>query len=264
MASATTDAARIAAARRWFRLLGHAPTRDGGATIVATPAYPDTWSANFALADSDADPATVLAALDRQFARGGWQTLIADALTAPGIEAALALADYACRVETIEMLARGPIAAPQSLPAIATRAVRSGDDWASFDALVAVDHAEGRRTGAIDAPVAAGLLAAMHARPAPCDYRLILVDGAAVGYGLTVACPGGLGLIEELFTLPDHRGRGIMSAFIAAAVEWLREGGCDAVFLDAHSADTPKRLYHRLGFAPVALSRTWVRQRELA
>jgi hypothetical protein len=51
-----------------------------------------------------------------------------------------------------------------------------------------------------------------------------------------------------------------MSGFIADAARRLRAQGCDAVFLDAHAHDTPKHLYARLGFAPVALTRTWVRQ----
>ena len=76
---------------------------------------------------------------------------------------------------------------------------------------------------------------------------------------MTAPCPNGLGLIENLFTKPAHRGRGLMSAFIIEAARRLRAAGCDAVFLDAHAHDTPKRLYRRLGFAPVALTRTWVR-----
>jgi hypothetical protein len=32
------------------------------------------------------------------------------------------------------------------------------------------------------------------------------------------------------------------------------------VFLDAHAHDTPKRLYARLGFAPIAVTRTWVKR----
>ena len=51
-----------------------------------------------------------------------------------------------------------------------------------------------------------------------------------------------------------------MSAFIVAATARLREEGCDAVFLDAHAGDTPKHLYARLGFAPVAVTRTWVKE----
>lgn len=77
---------------------------------------------------------------------------------------------------------------------------------------------------------------------------------------MTAICPDGLGLIENLFTLSDQRGRGLMSSFIVAAAARLRAAGCDAVFLDAHARDTPKRLYARLGFQPVAVTRTWARQ----
>jgi len=43
---------------------------------------------------------------------------------------------------------------------------------------------------------------------------------------------------------------------IAAFVEEL---GCGAVFLGALAQERPKRLYARLGFAPVALARVWVK-----
>ncbi len=54
----------ITVARRWFRLLGRHPVETPDAQIVATPAFPDTWDANFALAKPRADPSRLIKALD--------------------------------------------------------------------------------------------------------------------------------------------------------------------------------------------------------
>ena len=188
----------------------------------------------------------------------GWQVVVVDALTPPAVEAALALADFRAEVTLIEMVAERIV--PSSAPAAVTLEPVGEAQWDRLATLIRADHAEGKRTGEHDETVGAGMLDAMRRRLGSCDYWLLVEDGADAGYGMTAVCPNGLGLIENLFTLPDRRGRGLMSAFIAAAADRLRASGCDAVFLDAHAHDTPKRLYVHLGFMPVAMTRTWVRQ----
>lgn len=255
----TAEAARVAAARRWFKRVGYQPVEDGAVTVVATPAFPDTWDANWAQPAPGADAAAVSDALGRQrHTDARWQVVATDCLTDPAIEAALALADFSQGVSVIEMLAEGLPASPHALPLIEMRAVDDAG-WAAFAGLVDTDHGEGKRTGPVDPAVAAGLLDGMRRRRGPCTYWLLIERGVPVGYGMTAACPNGLGLIEHLFTVPARRGRGLMSAFIVAAARRLREKGCDAIFLDAHAHDTPKHLYRRLGFVPVAVTRTWVR-----
>lgn len=254
-----TDARRVAAARRWFRERGHDVIDDGSARIVATPDAPDTWDANFALPGPDANAGAMLAAVDRAMVHSRWRVVITDALTDPAIDAALALAGFEQGGPLIEMMAHGLPTPRHPLPRPTFPAVLDDADWQRMLALVAIDHAEGKRTGTIDEAVGAGLIAAMRRR-SPDNYRLIVVDGQAVGYGLAVACPNGLGLIENLFALPDWRGRGLMSAFIVAAVDRLRRGGCDGVFLDALAHESAKSLYAALGFRPVAVARQWTRR----
>lgn len=249
------DAARVADARRWFRRQGYAAVEAGGVTAVATPEHPGTWDANWLQAGPDTDAAAVFAGLERHFA-SGWQVVVVDALNPPAVEAALALADFRAEVTLIEM-ATPRVAAPTRPPTLTLQRVGEAE-WGRMAALIRADLAEGKRTGEHDAAVTAGLAESMRRRLGPCDYWLLVEDGVDAGYGMTAACPNGLGLIENLFTLPDRRGRGLMSAFIAAAAERLLSQGCDALFLDAHAHDAPKRLYARLGFAPVAVTRTWV------
>lgn len=246
------DARRVAQARRWFRKVGYDAVLADGVTLVKTPEHPSTWEANWVMADPGTGPTAVLTALDRHFARG-WQVVHADALTEPAVEAALALAGFSAEGALIEMVA-ATVTPAHPVPPIGLDPVGEAE-WPRFARLAAIDAAEARH----DVDVVAGLLDARHRRLAGCSLWLLTEGGEDIGFGFTAACPNGLGLIEHLFTLPHHRRRGVMSGFIAEATRRLLSEGCEAVFLDAHAHDTPKRLYKRLGFQPVALARSWVR-----
>ena len=54
--------------------------------------------------------------------------------------------------------------------------------------------------------------------------------------------------VEDVGTLPEHRGRGYASAVVLAAIAAAREHGAEFVFLVADKEDWPKELYRRLGF----------------
>jgi len=61
--------------------------------------------------------------------------------------------------------------------------------------------------------------------------------------------------VEDVATLPEHRGRGHATAVVVRAVVEALATGHDFVFLVADAEDWPKELYVRLGFAP--LGHTW-------
>jgi len=54
--------------------------------------------------------------------------------------------------------------------------------------------------------------------------------------------------IEDVGTLPEHRGRGYATAVVLAAVAAARAEGAEFVFLVADLEDWPKELYRKLGF----------------
>lgn len=79
------------------------------------------------------------------------------------------------------------------------------------------------------------------------------VDGEIVAWtDLYVA--QGVGQVEDVATLPEHRGKGYATAVVLHAVDEARSAGADLVFLVADDEDWPKALYTRLGFDPVGLS----------
>ena len=62
---------------------------------------------------------------------------------------------------------------------------------------------------------------------------------------------GRMAEIDDVLTLPDHRGRGYASALVLESVARANEAGADLVFLEAAEDDWPQHLYVRLGFETV-------------
>jgi ribosomal protein S18 acetylase RimI-like enzyme len=73
------------------------------------------------------------------------------------------------------------------------------------------------------------------------------VDGEVVSYA-DLYLDGTGAQIEDVATLPEHRGRGYAKAVVSRAAEEARAAGADFVFLVADANDWPKELYARLGF----------------
>jgi ribosomal protein S18 acetylase RimI-like enzyme len=74
-----------------------------------------------------------------------------------------------------------------------------------------------------------------------------LVDGVPVS-STDLYSDGCTAQIEDVGTLPDHRGQGHASAVVIRALEEARAMGHEFVFLSADARDWPKELYRRLGF----------------
>jgi ribosomal protein S18 acetylase RimI-like enzyme len=78
----------------------------------------------------------------------------------------------------------------------------------------------------------------------------IEVDRVVVSY-TDLYTDGADAQIEDVGTLPEHRGRGYASAVVLAAIEAARASGAEFVCLVADAEDWPKELYRRLGFDEV-------------
>lgn len=84
---------------------------------------------------------------------------------------------------------------------------------------------------------------------------MIDVDGRSVGYvaltwGFSIEHWGRVGLVDELYVLPDHRGRGLGAAAMELAERSCRERGVKAVQLEVSRANVRAQgLYRRRGFA---------------
>jgi ribosomal protein S18 acetylase RimI-like enzyme len=78
----------------------------------------------------------------------------------------------------------------------------------------------------------------------------VLADGQVVS-ATTLYSDGQTAQIEDVATLPEHRGQGLARALVLHALAQARAGGHDFVFLVADARDWPKELYRRLGFEPI-------------
>jgi predicted GNAT family acetyltransferase len=78
----------------------------------------------------------------------------------------------------------------------------------------------------------------------------VVVDGNPVS-STDLFTDGHTAQIEDVGTLPDHRGAGYASAVVMKALEEARAMGHDFIFLIADARDWPKEMYCRLGFDPI-------------
>jgi GNAT superfamily N-acetyltransferase len=261
----TTDIApAIAEAHRWQRRLGNTVTAAPHCHIVANPSFPDVWEANHAdevTAETEAEIDAVFAAMDVHLAHTPWRIVHTDGFTPDAFLARLALDDFEEKFVAIQMALHGDLA--QSGGPIDLRPVLTDADWGQLLELVLVDHAEGRRTGGMTLPpeFTEKMVASYRSKSADFHFHLAFAGADPVAYGACAIAPNGVGMIDDLFTLSSARRRGVATAMISAFTDRLRSGGCKTIFLGALPGETAKRLYARLGFHPVGLTRTWVWER---
>jgi predicted GNAT family acetyltransferase len=78
----------------------------------------------------------------------------------------------------------------------------------------------------------------------------VRADGTVVS-STSLFSDGETAQIEDVATLPEHRGQGYARALVLHALAEARAGRHDFVFLMADARDWPKELYRRLGFEPI-------------
>jgi GNAT superfamily N-acetyltransferase len=62
---------------------------------------------------------------------------------------------------------------------------------------------------------------------------------------------GSTAQVEDVYTVPEARGRGFGRGLVTHAVAMAREAGHEMIFIEADDNDWPKQLYRQVGFRPV-------------
>ena len=252
----------LAEAQDWCEALGHASAEGRHCHLVSDPQHPALWSANHASAIRAASAEEIdetLEDIEAAFSHSPYRVVDADAFTPPAFLARLALDGWQEQPAVILMVLQGSLP-PLAGPALAVDAVQTDADWAELRSLHELDLTEGARTGgAHPAEIAEGLYQVMRKKAAAGRIFLARHAGRASAYAMAVPAAAGFGLVDDVFTAPDLRRRGIASALIAHCVAWLRQQGCGTAFLTARASDRPKVLYARLGFMPEMLAHRWVK-----
>jgi GNAT superfamily N-acetyltransferase len=253
---------QVIEAYRWQRALGNTVVELPHGRIVLNPAHPDVWDANHldsVKAERPQEVEELLESMERHLAHTPWRVVHTDPFTPESFTARLALDGYVEQPAVIQMVLHGPLEAPAAGSIVP---VRTEADWATLAALVRRDHEEGARTGGhlLSPELSASVVAAYRAKDGPYRFHLVHLDGQPVAYGALAVAPSGAGMIEDLFTLPAFRRRGIASALIAYFAADLAARQCSCVFLGAIVGEKPRHLYAKLGFRPLMLTRCWVRR----
>lgn len=76
-------------------------------------------------------------------------------------------------------------------------------------------------------------------------------DGQPAAYGLLLQPAEGVGEVDQVYTAPEHRGAGMASAVVRAAIAASLDRGDELTYILADAEDWPFRLYERLGFETI-------------
>ncbi len=250
----------LAEAHDWCEALGHQVVRSRHGLIVSDPAHSHLWAANHmsgVRASSPDEIEDALADLDAAFAGSPYRVVDVDALTPPGFVARLPLEDFVEQPAVVLMTLEGPVAAGAPAQRLDIREVASAADWEDFRRLHRLDCA--RAGGPLSDEVVEGLFHGLRQKSGAGRFFLGCLDGRPCGYAAAITAPGGFGMVDEVFTLPAQRRRGVATAMIAHCVATLRADGAGVAFLTALASEHPKKLYARLGFRPAMLARRWVK-----
>jgi GNAT superfamily N-acetyltransferase len=252
--------AQIAETYAFQQSFGHPSESTALARYVRNPALPDIWVANhisLVRAQQPSEIAEVLERTERALAHCAHRMFIVDPLTPPAFVARLALEGYTELSATLHMVLEGELRVSSS--AFDVRPVERDEDWEAFFQLLRANHLEKRVHGLqLAEEITRGVVAAHRAKAGAVQFSLAIADGAPRGYGSSIVAPSGMGIVEDLFTLPEYRKRGLATALIANAIACARARGMGPMLIGAYADEPAKALYAALGFEPQCLTRQYI------
>jgi GNAT superfamily N-acetyltransferase len=245
-----------------YLALGNEVRDDPDVRFVRNPEALRIWDANHGSrvrARSRREIDRVFARADEAFAHLPHRRWMCDPLTPAEFEARLVLDDY--RVDTeLQLLLEGNLRA--DAPEIDVRPVETDGEWEAVARLTRLDHEEGAVKFArpvYEKSVTRQMVAIRRAKCPPLRFFLARADDVDCAFFSSWPGENGVGKVEDLFTHPDFRGRGIATALIVRCVLDARERGAGPVVIAALPNDTPKQLYERLGFRPFCVTRGYLK-----
>jgi len=234
------------------------------ARYVRNPEAPRVYDANHVTrvrAGTPKEIDTVLERTEEMLSASGHRQFLIDPEAPLPFEACLALAGFDVS-EELEMVLDGELPDGREVHGVELRPVTSAEDWASVEVLMRLDHEEEskREDRAELLPEVTHQVVASKQFKAPAvQFFLASVKRTDCGYFSAWPGTNGLGKVEDLFTHPDFRHRGVATALVRQCVDDARARGAKDVLIGARVDDTPKQMYAALGFRPVCVIRSWLR-----
>jgi ribosomal protein S18 acetylase RimI-like enzyme len=227
------------------------------ACFVRNVDAPDVYDANHATRVRASTPKEIDALLERAdevLTASGHRQFIVDPATSPTFEARLALDGYGRRDELV-MLLEGELVGAPPTASMSIRRVESDDDWASVERLMRINHEREQLT----TDVTRQLVSTKRFKGPALAFWLAAVKRTDCGYFSSWPGANGIGKVEDLFTHPDVRHRGVATALIRHSVDDARARGAKGVSISARVDDTPKDMYAAMGFRPLCVIRSWLK-----
>ncbi len=256
-----TDAARSAlTVSEAFSALGNERFEADGATFVRNREIPDIWDANHVSGITASTPEAIdrlLARVEHEFAGFNHHQFRVDFRTPPALEARLTLEGYQRDEELVMLLENEPQGQPKRHE---IRLLTDDAGWQAYTGLHDLDWREYKDSipgGGFNEKTAEAMMRSRQAKSPPARHWLACVDGEPRAYLSSWGGVDGVGLVEDLFTHPDFRHRGLATALIHRGVSEARREGAGPIVIVADTKDTPKRMYAALGFRPVAVKRDY-------
>ena len=253
---------RVFAARAAYNELGNAVVEDACARFVHNAETPNVHDSNLATrvwAQNDDEIEAVLARADQLYASLRHRKVMIDPDTPPAFEARLVLEGYEPHPH-VELVLEGALTV--SAVPMDVRLVESDGDWRSLTELWHLSHEEDVENGRHDAwafEVSEQMVRAKLLKAPDLRFWMARVGGADAAHFSSWPGSDGVGIVEDLFTRPEFRHRGLATALIAHSVADARERGAGPVAISARADDTPEHMYAALGFRPAAISRSYLK-----
>ncbi len=215
--------------------------------VVRSPSLPAVWVINHVRVALPMAFAPLVDLADRQLADSRYvQITVENQDAGPGLEAAFRAAGWKTDRELLMVLTAAPDRGADT--SIVTDA---GEDevlevmmrWYAEDELARSALDQLREYSRREARACGDRLLGIRSS----DGQLVAVTKLR-GDGSTAQ-------VEDVYTVPEARGRGFARALVSRAAELARAGGHDLIFITADDNDWPKELYARIGFRPMA--RLW-------
>ena len=102
-------------------------------------------------------------------------------------------------------------------------------------------------------------IAALRTFSPPVRYWLAFTEYEPRAYVSSWTSGDGIGIIDDLYTHPDYRLRGLASALIHHCVADSRARDAWVMALEAEPGDTPKDMYAAMGFRPLFVSHEYLK-----
>ncbi|MPZ49194.1 MAG: GNAT family N-acetyltransferase [Dehalococcoidia bacterium] len=179
-----------------------------------------------------------------------------DPLTPPLVAARLTMLEGYKPSDLLVQLLEGDLQATP--PPCDIRQVITEDDWAAYRRLDELWWRESS-TDPYDPELHGELSRSFRAKQPHVYSWLVWVDGGARAFLSSWPGENGIGMVEDLYTEPEYRHRGLATALLARCVDDARERGVGPILINASPSDTPKLMYAALGFRPLYLSRSYTR-----